>query len=170
MVERNELGPIPAHLKQSEKESPENRQENQASQAGEGRCPPSPSGNHRQRASETESKNQKLIQHPCVRPPTLKVALAQLLADCEAFELPEIVPNLIVAVLQKPLKLFCAVGEVDPADRVVGTMYLEPGLYASNLFVELLAAVRTLQWEVVVVILEQALTPLVSISPVEDHR
>lgn len=102
-------------------------------------------------------------------PLLFKDALAQLLAECEAAELPEVIPNLIVAVLQKPLKLFCAVGEVSPADRV-DTVYLQPGLYASDLFVKLLAAARALQWEVVIVILEQALSPLTPTHPAEDRQ
>ena len=101
--------------------------------------------------------------------PTLKDALSELFTKCETLEPPEIVTNLIIAVLEKPLKLFCLVGEDSSTERI-GTARLSPGLYASDLFVKLLAAVRALQWEVVVIILEQALSPLTPTPPAEDRR
>lgn len=113
--------------------------------------------------------NNRLIEIVPFTNPTLKDALSELFTKCEANEPPKIVTDLIIAVLQKPLKLFCAVGEISPADRI-GTPYLEPGLYASDLFVKLLAAARALDWEVVIVILEQALSPLTPTPLGEDRR
>jgi hypothetical protein len=95
-----------------------------------------------------------------------RTTLDELLSECEAHEPPQVVANLIVAVLQKPLKLSCWVGNDGSA---VGASRIDPGFYASDLFVELVQAVRALQWEVVVVILEQALSPLTPTPSDEDR-
>lgn len=83
-------------------------------------------------------------------------ALDELLADCEALKAPQVIIQGIVTVLENPVKLLCWVGDVDPA---FGTARCSPGLYSSDLLIKLMQAVRALNWEVVSVILEQAISP-----------
>jgi hypothetical protein len=64
----------------------------------------------------------------------------------------------LALVLENPLKLFCFVGNASGA-LSDGTAHVEPGLYASDLLVKLLAATRALDWEVIGVLLEQAISP-----------
>ena len=94
--------------------------------------------------------------------PPFRSAMDDLMAEFEANELPEVVSHLVVAVLKKPIKLCCWVGE---ADLATGASRIEPGFYASDLLVELLLAVRALNWEVVVRLLEHAVLPPLEAVP-----
>jgi len=93
---------------------------------------------------------------PIFNNPKFNDATEELLRYCETYEPPEIVRTRAVNVFENPTKLFCWVGEAQPA---LGALRIEPGLYASDLFVKLLAATRALDWEVVAVVLEQAISP-----------
>lgn len=87
--------------------------------------------------------------------PTFDHAAEELLRHLETHEPPEIVRLRAIDVLQNPTKLLCWVGDAVPGR----TPRVQPGLYATDLFVKLLAACRALDWEVVGVILEQAISP-----------
>lgn len=89
--------------------------------------------------------------------PTFREAMDELLAGCQAHELPDVVADLVVAVLKQPIKLFCWVGD---AEFTAGAPRVAPGFYASDLLVKLLEAVRTLNWEGVIRLLKHALLPL----------
>lgn len=89
---------------------------------------------------------------------TFDEASEQLLSLCELHKPPHVVLERIVLVYEKPIKIMCLVGDTDPA---LGAQNVPAGLYASNLFMKLLTAARALDWERVVVILEQAASPVV---------
>jgi hypothetical protein len=91
--------------------------------------------------------------------PTFDATMDELLGHAKAHELPQVVLEGIVAILENPIKLFCWVGEAHPAGGS-GTPSPPPSLYASDLLVKLVGAVRAFDWEVVAVILEQARSPL----------
>jgi hypothetical protein len=93
--------------------------------------------------------------------------LAELFANAESHKPPQIIIERIIAVLQNPLKLCCWVGEAMPATR---TNHPSPGLYASNLFMKLIAAMRALDWEVVLIILEQVAPPKTLFPSVGDQE
>jgi hypothetical protein len=88
--------------------------------------------------------------------PRFETAMDELLQHVELNKPPQVVRERFIVVLQKPLKLFCWVGN---AGAALGADRIEPGLYASDLLVKLLEAVRALDWETVVVILEHAISP-----------
>jgi hypothetical protein len=88
--------------------------------------------------------------------PSYEEGTLRLLRCLQANEVPEIVLERLALIFEKPVKLLCWVGDVEPA---IGTTRVTPGFYASDLFVELLEAVRALDWEVVAVVLEQASPP-----------
>ena len=86
-------------------------------------------------------------------------ASATLIRYCEALELPEIILERLAILSDKLVKLMCWVGEADPTTDP-RTVRMQPGLYASDLFVKLFKAVRALDWELVLVLIEHAQTPL----------
>jgi hypothetical protein len=87
-------------------------------------------------------------------------AMDELFANLEPHELPKIIHTRLGIAMEKPIKLFCLVGEPHPASNwPIGAPRVEPGLYASDLLVELVAATRTLDWEKIGVLLEQAISP-----------
>jgi hypothetical protein len=100
--------------------------------------------------------------------PNFEDTLATLWTCSEALELPEIVHQGVIRVLENPGKLFCLVGH---AETAVGADAPKAGLYASDLFVKLIVALRALDWEVVVILLEQATSPPIPSStatPLEE--
>ena len=99
--------------------------------------------------------------------PTFDDAMHWLLAECEASEPPEIVRQLIIEVLNNPVKLFCWVGD---AETTSGAARPNAGLYASDLFVKLLRTVRAFDWKIVSVLLEQALPPKIPTPTAEDRK
>jgi hypothetical protein len=96
--------------------------------------------------------------------PLYRDAMDELFRHLESQELPKIVHTRLGIALEKPIKLFCIVGKASPAIGKMRTPQIEPGLYASNLLVKLLVAVRTPDWELVAVLLEQAISPIHSES------
>jgi hypothetical protein len=90
-------------------------------------------------------------------PPSFLDAVAELLACFQAHKPSQIILERTISVIEQPIKLCCWVGEIDPA---IGTARIAPGFYASDLFIKLLKAVRALDWEVVVILLEQAMPPV----------
>ena len=111
---------------------------------------PAIAGHGKRRRQKTD--NDYVFAHP-----TFDDATEELLRHFELQEPPEIVRSRAVDVFENPTKLFCWVGD---AGLAPGTTRVEPGLYASNLFVELLVASRALDWERVAIILEQAKSPV----------
>lgn len=86
-----------------------------------------------------------------------KAAMDELFVHLEAQKLPKIVHALLGATLENPLKLFCWVGD---AESATGANRVVPGLYASDLLVKLLLAVRALNWELAADILAHAVPPV----------
>jgi hypothetical protein len=93
--------------------------------------------------------------------PLFSDALSALFRDCEAYKPPQIILERIVGALEHPIKLFCWVGDTNAA---VGATRPVPGFYASDLLVELMEAVRALDWEIVGILLEQAISPQTAAS------
>jgi TRAP-type C4-dicarboxylate transport system permease large subunit len=93
-------------------------------------------------------------------------ALETLWTDCQTLEAPQVIIGGIVTVLENPIKLFCLVGN---SDLAIGAVRCPPGLYASDFFVELMQAVRALDWEVVCIILEQANSPHLQTAAIAAH-
>jgi hypothetical protein len=102
----------------------------------------------------------KLSDEPSFNPLFLD-AMADLMACFEAFKPSQVILESTITVVKESIKLCCWVGDVESA---IGTARVPPGFYASDLFVELLTAVRALDWEVVVILLEQAAAPIGSTS------
>jgi hypothetical protein len=101
--------------------------------------------------------------------PTFKAAMDQLLAIWETEEPPEVCRQFIIPVLQQTTKLFCWVGNAQTADGVRATG-VEAGFYASDLLVKLLSASIALDWEVVAILLEQAMPPEALVPTAESPR
>ena len=92
---------------------------------------------------------------------TYEKMMDELFRHLEPHELPKIVHTRLRLVLENPVKLFCLVGD---ADAAFGAPRIQPGLYASNRLVELVEAARALDWKQVAILLEQAITPVISSS------
>lgn len=88
-------------------------------------------------------------------------AMDELFVHLEAHKLPKIVHALLGATLQNPINLMCLVGN---AELAAGTPRVEAGLYASDLLMKLLVAVRALDWELIANVLAHA----VSLSSSDD--
>lgn len=99
--------------------------------------------------------------------PLFSDALNAVFRDCEAHKPPPIILEGIILALEHPVKLLCWVGDIDPT---IGTSRPLPGFYASDLFVELMQAVRALDWKVVSIILEQATSPQKAAKAAQSHQ
>jgi hypothetical protein len=93
--------------------------------------------------------------------PTYREAMDELFANISPHELPQVVHTRLGLVLENPVKLLCFVGNAEPALR---TPRVETGLYASDRLVELVKATRTLDWERIAVLLEQAISPISTVA------
>lgn len=114
-----------------------------------------------------ESIAEEMLEHALGAPhggisedvnPTYHAAMEELFAYFEANKPPQVVLSTFGAVLENPVKLLCGVGNADPSSRI-GTMSVKPGLYASDLLVKLLEAVRARDWKTVVSLFEHASSP-----------
>jgi hypothetical protein len=84
-------------------------------------------------------------------------AMDELFVYLQAQKLPKVVHARLGIVLEKPVKLFCLVGEPHPASYgLISTPHIEPGFYASDLLIKLVAAARALDWKLVAILLEHA--------------
>ena len=81
-------------------------------------------------------------------------ALDELIGKAKTGEIPHEVVRALASVCDHPAKLFCCELESCPASGV-GAASALPRLQASNLLVELVLAVRALDWEVIVVAAKQ---------------
>lgn len=78
---------------------------------------------------------------------------SELLDLLEADHVPPRVKLAVPSLSECHHKLFCMVGK---SDLAVGTSYIVPGLYPSNLLCELLAACRASDWPLVMVLVQNA--------------
>ena len=86
-------------------------------------------------------------------------AMEALLAHLEAHKPPKVVAEALTAfVRDHHLKLCAWVGDGGSAGDA-GAARVPPGLYASDLLVKLLAAVRAFDWKVVAVLMGHAVSP-----------
>lgn len=88
-----------------------------------------------------------------------KATMDELFVHLQPQKLPKVVHTLLGVTLQNPIKLMCLVGN---SELTSGTPRVESGLYASDLLIELLQAVRALDWELVANCLAHAIPPLES--------
>ena len=85
---------------------------------------------------------------------TYRDALEELIVKTKAHEPPEEVVRALACLFERPEKLFCFVPNPNPTVGS-GALNVASSLQASNLLVELVLAVRALDWEVVIVASEQ---------------
>jgi hypothetical protein len=82
-------------------------------------------------------------------------AMDRLFAALDAGEVPRVIQRPLQVALENSLKLFCAVGTPE-----TGIARIPPGIYASDLLVKLIEAVKAYDWKTVSILLEQASSPV----------
>ena len=93
-------------------------------------------------------------------------AMDELFVHLQAQKLPKVVHTHLGIVLQNPVKLMCVVGDSESA---LGATRPEPGLYASKVLRKLIQATRTLDWELVAILLEHADTSYVDETEITEQ-